>query len=54
MTSCAPWLAWPGFEAFFVSARGGPAYLIQVARDDLARRLSSGETLDQIVTGVKS
>lgn len=50
MISTASWLAWPGFEAFFVTARGGPDYLIQVERRDLARRLSKGETLERIVS----
>lgn len=51
MISAAPWLAWHGFEAFFVSAPTGPCYLIQVDRRELARRLRT-ETLTQIVTGV--
>lgn len=51
MISAAPWLAWIGFEAFFVSCPNGPAYLIQVERKELALRLRT-ETLTQIVTGV--
>lgn len=51
MISAAAWLAWPGFEAFFVSARCGPAYLIQVDRAELAGRLKAGESLAFIVTG---
>lgn len=51
MISAAPWLAWPGFEAFFVGARCGPCYLIQVDRRDLALRLAAGESLSRIVTG---
>jgi hypothetical protein len=47
----APWLAWPGFEAFFVTSPVGPCYLIQVNRVDLALRLGRGETLQCIVTG---
>lgn len=51
MITAAPWLAWVGFEAFFVGADGGPAYLIQVDRAEMARRLKANETLSQIVTG---
>lgn len=51
MISSAHWLSWPGFEAFFVSARCGPAYLIQVDRRELSLRLAAGETLQRIVTG---
>lgn len=50
MISAAPWLAWPGHEAFFVSANGGPCYLLQFDRRDLARRLARGETLEHIIT----
>jgi hypothetical protein len=46
----APWQAWPGFEAFFVTSPIGPCYLIQVGRADLARRLRRGEALEHIVT----
>lgn len=51
MISAAQWQAWPGFEAFYVSAQRGPAYLIQIDRKDLARRLLAGDTLETIVTG---
>lgn len=52
MIIAASWLAWPGFEAFFVTRESGPCYLVQVSRDELARRLLDGETLAHIVTGV--
>jgi hypothetical protein len=51
MITAAPWQAWIGFEAFYVSLGGGPCYLIQVERKEMARRLRAGETLSQIVTG---
>lgn len=50
MITTAPWLAWPGYEAFFVSCPVGPAYLIQIDRRELATRLRT-ETLTHIVTG---
>lgn len=50
MISSAPDVAWPGYEAFFVSACGGPCYLIQVERRALSLRLALGQTLYQIVT----
>lgn len=53
MISTAPDQSWTGFEAFYVSARSGPCYLIQVERKELARRLLAGEKIDQIVTGEK-
>lgn len=53
MITSASWLAMPGFEAFFVSMGGGPCYLIQVDRRELASRLRK-ETLTQIVTGETS
>lgn len=59
MITAAPWRAWPGFEAFFVSrviddgplqTHGGPDHLIQVDRRELARRLRT-ETLTRVITG---
>lgn len=51
MVTAASWLAWPGFEAFFVKAPSGPDYLIQVDRGVLARGLARGCSLERIVAG---